>query len=92
VLQAHVVQVQTLQNEFESLRAQHATLKSKFSQPTNHAQHVQGSRSWEGPPRSFYNLSHDAMLREYVLSNAHNSNLTKICHFFLPFLFRGIRG
>jgi hypothetical protein len=40
VLQAHAIQVQTLQNEFESLKAQLANLKGKSSQPTNHAQHV----------------------------------------------------
>jgi hypothetical protein len=51
-------------------------LKGKPSQPTNHSQLVQGSRSQEGPPRSFYGLSHDAMVGEYVLSNAHNSSLT----------------
>jgi hypothetical protein len=48
VLQAHVIQVQTLQNELESLRAQLAYLKGKSSQPANHAQPVQGSRSREG--------------------------------------------
>jgi hypothetical protein len=37
---------------------------------------VQGSVSWEGPPRSLYGFSHDAMVWEYVLSNAHNSGLT----------------
>ncbi len=76
MLQAHAIQVQTLQNEFESLRAQLANLKGKSSQPASHAQLVQGSRSWEGPLRSFYGLSHDAMVREYVLSSAHNSGLT----------------
>jgi hypothetical protein len=29
-----------------------------------------------GPSRSFYGLTHDAMVGEYVLSNAHNSSLT----------------
>jgi len=43
VLQAHAIQVQTLQNELESLKAQLADLKSKSSQPTNHAQPIQGS-------------------------------------------------
>ncbi len=76
VFQAHAIQVQTLQNELESLKAQFANLKGKFSQPTSHAQLVQGSRSWEGPPRSFDGLSHDAMVGEYVLSNAHNSSFT----------------
>jgi hypothetical protein len=76
MLQAHVARVQTLQNELESLRAQLANLKSKSSQPANHAQLVQGSGSREGPPRSFYGLSHDAMVGEYVLSSAHNSNFT----------------
>jgi hypothetical protein len=38
VLQAHATQVQTLQNELESLRAQLANLKCKSSQPTTHAQ------------------------------------------------------
>jgi len=39
----------------------------------------------EGPPRSFYGLSHDAMVREYVLSSAHNSNLTpEFAIFFFP--------
>ncbi len=37
VLQAHAIQVQTLQNELESLRAQLANLKGKSSQPTSHA-------------------------------------------------------
>ncbi len=76
VLQAHATQVQTLQNELESLRAQFVNLKGKSSQPTSHAQPIQGSRSWEGPPRSFYGLSHDAMVGEYVLSSVHNSSLT----------------
>jgi hypothetical protein len=43
VLQAHAIQVQTLQNEFESLKAQLANLKIKSFQPVNHAQLVQGS-------------------------------------------------
>jgi hypothetical protein len=34
VFQAHAIQVQTLQNELEYLRAQFANLKSKSSQPT----------------------------------------------------------
>jgi hypothetical protein len=75
VLQAHAAQIQTLQNELESLRAQLTNLKSKSSQPTSHAQPIQGSGSRKGPPRSFYGLSHNAMVGEYVLSNAHNSNL-----------------
>ncbi len=76
VLQAHAIQVQTLQNEFESLRAQLANLKGKSFQPTSHAQPVQGSGSREGPPRSFYGLPHDAMVGEYVLSIPHNYSLT----------------
>jgi hypothetical protein len=40
VLQAHATKVQTLQNEFESLRALLANLKGKSSQPVSHAQHV----------------------------------------------------
>jgi hypothetical protein len=63
-------------NELESLRAQLANLKGKYSQPTSHNQPIQGSESWEGPPKSFYGLSHDAMVGEYVLSNAHNFNFT----------------
>jgi len=47
VLQAHAIQVQILQNELESLRAQLANLKGKSSQPASHAQHVQGSGSRE---------------------------------------------
>jgi hypothetical protein len=77
MLQAHVAQVQTLQNELESLRAQFANLKSKSSQLTSHAQPVHGSRSREGPPRSFYGLSHDAMVGEYVFSKAHNFSFTQ---------------
>jgi hypothetical protein len=73
VLQAHAIQVQTLQNELESLRPQLANLKGKFSQPANHAQPLQGLGSREGPLKSFYGLSHDAMFGEYVLSSAHNS-------------------
>jgi hypothetical protein len=76
VFQAHAAQVQTLQNEFESLKAQLVHLKGKCSQPANHAQPIQGLGSWEGPLRSLYGLSHDAMVGEYVFSNAHNSNLT----------------
>ncbi len=88
VLQAHAVQVQTLQNEFESLRTQLANLKGKPSQPTNHAQPVHGSRSRERPPRSFYGLSHDAMVGEYVFSNAHNFSLTpKFATSFCPSYF-----
>jgi hypothetical protein len=63
-------------NELESLRAQLANLKGKSSQLTSHAQPVQGSRSREGPPKSFSGLSHDAMVGEYVLSSAHNFALT----------------
>jgi hypothetical protein len=66
VFQAHAIQVQTLQNELESLKVQLANLKGKSSQPADHAQPVQGSRSWEGPCRSFYGLAHDAMVGEYV--------------------------
>ncbi len=51
MLQAHVIQVQTLQNELESLKAQLANLKGKSSQPASHAQPIQGSGSREGPPR-----------------------------------------
>jgi len=76
VLQAHAIQVQTLQNELESLRAQLANLKNKSSQLANHAQPIQASRSQEGPLRSFYGLPHDAMVGEYVLSSAHNYSLT----------------
>jgi hypothetical protein len=76
VLQAHATQVQTLQNELKSLRAQLANLKGKSSQPISHAQLVQGSWSREGFPRSFYGLSHDAMVGEYVFSSAHNSSFT----------------
>jgi hypothetical protein len=71
VLQAHAIQVQTLQNELESLRAQLANLKGKSSQLTNHALLIQGLGSHEGPPRSFYGLSQDAMVAEYVLFQVH---------------------
>jgi hypothetical protein len=84
VFQTHATQVQTLQNELESLKAELANIKGKYSQPTNHAQPIQGSISREGPPRLFYGLSHDAMVGEYVLSNAHNSSLTpEFATFFL---------
>ncbi len=87
VFQAHVAQVQTLQHELESLRAQLVNPKGKSSQPTSHAQPIQGSRSREGP-RSFYGLSHDAMVGEYVLSSAHNSSFTpKFATFFCPSYF-----
>ncbi len=76
MLQAHAIQVETLQNELESLRAQLANLKGKSSQPASHVQPVQGSGSREGPPRSLYGLPHDAMVGEYVLSTPHNSSLT----------------
>ncbi len=75
MLQAHAIQLQTLQNELESLRAQLANLKGKSSQPASHAQPTQGSGS-RGPPRSFYGFPHDAMVGEYVLSTPHNSSLT----------------
>ncbi len=88
MLQAHAIQAQTLQNELESLRAQLADLKGKSSQPASHAQPVQGSGSWEGPPRSFYGLSHDAMVGEYVFSSAHNFGLTpKFATSFCPSYF-----
>jgi len=88
VLQAHAAQIQTLQNELESLRAQLTNLKGKFSQPASHVYPVQGSGSWEGPPRSFYGLPHDAMVREYVLPNAHNSSFTpEFATFFCPSYF-----
>ncbi len=76
MLQAYAIQVQILQNELESLRAQLANLKGKSSQPASHAQPVQGLGSREGPPRSFYGLPHDAMVGEYVLSTPHNPSLT----------------
>jgi len=76
VFQAHAAQVQILQNELESLRAQLANLKSKSSQPTSHAQPIQGLGLHKGPPRLFYGFSHNAMVGEYVFSSAHNSNLT----------------
>jgi len=88
VFQAQNAQVQTLQNELESLRAQLANLKSKSSQPASSAQPVQGSGSQEGLPRLFYGLSHDAMVGEYVLSNAHNSSFTpKFATSFCPSYF-----
>jgi len=40
VLQAHATQIQTLQNELESLKAQYVNLKSKYSQLANHAQPI----------------------------------------------------
>jgi len=76
VLQAHVTQIQILQNELKSLKAQLLNLKGKFSQPASHAQLIQGSRSQEGLLRLFYGLPHDAMVGEYVLFSAHNSTLT----------------
>ncbi len=85
MLQAHAIQVQTLQNELESLRAQFTNLKGKSSQPASHAQPVQGSGSRKGPPRSFYGLPHDAMVGEYVLSTPRNSSLTpELATFFCP--------
>jgi hypothetical protein len=88
VLQAHAIQVQTLQNELESLRVQLANLKGKSSQPTSHAQPIHGSGSEEGPPKSFYGLSHDAMVGEYVMSSAHNSNLAlEVATSFCPSFF-----
>ncbi len=77
VFQTHATQIQILQNELKSFRAQLVDLQGKSSQPANHAQPVQGLGSWEGPPRSFYDLSHDAMVGEYVLSSAHNFSLTQ---------------
>jgi hypothetical protein len=63
-------------------------LKGKSSQLAGHAQPVHGSGSWEGPPRSFYGLPHDAMVGEYVFSSAHNYGLSpKFATFFCPFYF-----
>jgi len=76
VFQAHAAQIQTLQSEIESLRAQRVNLKGTSSQPVSHAQPVRGSGSQEGLPRLFYGLSHNVMVGEYVLSNAHNFSLT----------------
>jgi predicted RNase H-like nuclease (RuvC/YqgF family) len=45
VLQAYAIQVQTLQNELKSLRAQLVHVKGKFSQLASNAQPVQDSRS-----------------------------------------------
>jgi hypothetical protein len=93
VLQAHAAQVQTLQNELESLRAQLTNLKSKSSQPTSHAQPIHGLRSHKGPPRLFYGFSHNAMVGEYVFSSAHNSNLTlEFATFFCPSYFMAQRA
>jgi hypothetical protein len=88
VLQAHAAQVQTLQYELESLRVQLVNLKGKSSQLASHAQPIRGSRSREGPLRSFYGLSHDAMVGEYALSSAHNSSFTlEFATFFCPSYF-----
>ncbi len=88
MLQAHAIQIQILQNELESLRAQLANLKNKSSQLASHAQPVQSSRSRERPFRSFYGLSHDAMVWEHVLSSAHNSSFTpEIATSFCPSYF-----
>ncbi len=85
VLQAHAIQVQTLQNELESLGVQLVNLKGKSSQPVSHAQPIQGSGSRERPSRSFYGLPHDAMVGEYVISTRRNSSLTlKVATSFCP--------
>jgi len=77
-----------LQNEFKSLKAQLANLKGKSSQPTSHVQPIHGLGSREGPPRSFYGLSHDAMVGEYVFFNAHNFSFTpKFATSFCPSYF-----
>ncbi len=71
------------------MKAQLVNLKDKFSQPTSSdAQLVQGLGSQEGPPRLFYGLSNDAMVRGHVLFSAHNSSLTpKFATSFCPFYF-----
>jgi hypothetical protein len=69
VFQAQAAQIEILQNELKSLKAQLVNLKGKLSQLAIYAQPIQGSRSWERPFRSFYGLSHDAMVGEYVLSS-----------------------
>ncbi len=76
MLQAHAIQVQTLQIELESLRAQLADLKGKSFQLFSDAQPIQGLGSRERLPRSSYGLPHDAMVREHVLSSAHNFSFT----------------
>ncbi len=68
------------------MKVQLTNLKSTSSQLASHAQLVQGLGSWEGPPRSFYGLSH--MVGEYVLSNAHDFSLTpEFATFFYPSYF-----
>jgi hypothetical protein len=70
------------------LRAQLVNLKGKSSQLASHAQPVQGLGPWEKPLRSFYGLSHDAMVGEYVLFNAHNFSFTlEFATFFCPSYF-----
>ncbi len=48
MLQAYDAQVQTLQNELESLRVQLVNVKGKSSQVANHAEPVQGLGSRKG--------------------------------------------
>ncbi len=70
MLQAHAAQVQTLQNELESLKAQLANLKGKSSLLANHAQPAQGLGSQKGPPRSFYG-SHTMLLLGSMFFQVH---------------------
>jgi len=84
VLQAHAIQVQTLQNELESLRVQLANLKGKSSQPASHAQPVQSSGSREGPPRSFYGLPHDAMVGNVLFTPRNSSFTPEVATSFCP--------
>ncbi len=93
VLQAHVVQVEILQNELESLRAQLVNLKGKSSQLVNHAQHVQSSRSRDGPPRSFYAFSHNAMVGGSMFYPMHTILVShQNLPVFFSFLLWGTRG
>ncbi len=61
---------------FQAHVAQIVNLKCKSFQPASHSQPIQNSGSQEGPPKLFYGLSHNAMVKEYVFSNAHNYSLT----------------
>jgi hypothetical protein len=76
VFQAHATQVQTLQNELESLRAQFLNLKGKSSQP------IQGSGSRKGPPNIIFEVKRK-MINENITRREINFPTYKTC--FFPF-------
>jgi hypothetical protein len=68
--QAQTVQVQTLQNELETLHAQLASLKGKNAQSVQHVSPYHSDSRVQEAPRSFYGLPRDALVGECVKAPA----------------------